>query len=122
MGQREALKTILSSKDRVVGVQGYAGAGKTTMLDRARALAAKSGYRMIGVAPSASAVRTLAAETGIETQTLQRFLARNAGIAEGRLTRKGAREMRAAFRKTVLVVDGGSMRFATALSPSPTAT
>ena len=60
VGQKEAVKTILSSKDRVVGVQGYAGTGKTTMLDRARQLAAKSGYRTIGVAPSASAARTLA--------------------------------------------------------------
>ena len=109
VGQKEAVKTILSSKDRVVGVQGYAGTGKTTMLDRARALADKTGYRMIGVAPSASAARTLAAEAGIETETLQRFLARNAGVAEGRLTRKGAKEMRAAFRKTVLVVDEGSL-------------
>ena len=109
VGQKEAVKTILSSKDRVVGVQGYAGTGKTTMLDRARQLAAKSGYRTIGVAPSASAARTLAAEAGIETETLQRFLARNAGIAEGRVTRKGAKEMRAAFRKTVLVVDEGSL-------------
>ena len=110
VGQKEAVKTILSSKDRLVGVQGYAGTGKTTMLDRARQLAAKSGYRTIGVAPSASAARTLAAEAGIETETLQRFLARNAGIAEGRLTRKGAKEMRAAFRKTVLVVDEGLAR------------
>ena len=109
VGQKEAVKTILSSKDRVVGVQGYAGTGKTTMLDRARQLAAKSGYRMIGVAPSASAARTLASEARIETETLQRFLARNAGIAEGRLTPKGAREMRAAFRRTVLVVDEGSL-------------
>ncbi len=93
----------------MVGVQGYAGTGKTTMLDRARQPAAKGGYRTIGVAPSASAARTLAAEAGIETEALQRFLARNAGIAEGRLTRKGAREMRAAFRKTVLVVDEGSL-------------
>ena len=108
-GQKEAVKTILSSKDRVVGVQGYAGTGKTTMLARARRLAARSGYRTIGVAPSASAARTLAAEAGIETETLQRFLARNAGIAEGRLTRKGAKDMRAAFRKTVLVVDEGSL-------------
>ena len=41
--------------------------------------------------------------------TLQRFLARNAGVAEGRLTSKGAKEMRAAFAKTILVVDEGSL-------------
>ena len=63
----------------------------------------------MGLAPSASAVKTLAAEAGIESETLQRFLARNAGVAEGRLTKKGEREMRAAYRKTVLVVDEGSL-------------
>ena len=107
--QKQAVTAILSSKDRVVGVQGYAGTGKTAMLNRARALAEKNGYRMTGLAPSASAVQTLAAESGIESETLQGFLARNAGVAEGRLTRKGARDMRDAFAKTVLVVDEGSL-------------
>ncbi|MDE0392759.1 MAG: AAA family ATPase [Rhodospirillales bacterium] len=41
--------------------------------------------------------------------TLQRFLARNAGVAEGRLTERGRRDMRDAFSKTVLVVDEGSL-------------
>ena len=108
-GQKDAVKLILSAKDRTVGVQGYAGTGKTTMLNRARTLAEKKGWRMAGLAPSASAVQTLASEAGIESETLQRFLARNAGVAEGRLTRKGAKEMRAAFAKTILVVDEGSL-------------
>ena len=108
-GQKEAVKLILSAKDRTVGVQGFAGTGKTTMLNRARALAEKKGWRMTGLAPSASAAETLATEAGIPTETLQRFLARNAGVAEGRLTRKGAKEMRAAFSKTILVVDEGSL-------------
>ena len=108
-GQKAAVTLILSGKDRVVGVQGYAGSGKTTMLERARTLAEKKGYRMMGLAPSASAVQTLASEAGIGSETLQRFLARNAGVAEGRLTKKGAKEMRAAFAKTVLVVDEGSL-------------
>ena len=108
-GQREAVKLILSEKDRTVGVQGYAGTGKTRMLNRARTLAEKKGWRMVGLAPSASAVRTLGAESGIESETLQRFLARNAGVAEGRLTKKGAKQMRTAYGKTVLVVDEGSL-------------
>ena len=108
-GQKDAVKLILAAEDRVIGVQGYAGSGKTTMLDRARVLAAKKGYRMIGLAPSASAVQTLASEAGIESETLQMFLARNAGVAEGRLTTKGAKEMRGAFAKTILVVDEGSL-------------
>ena len=108
-GQKDAVKLILSAKDRTVGVQGYAGTGKTTMLNRARALAEKKGWRMAGLAPSASAAQTLASEAGISTETLQMFLARNAGVAEGRLTKKGAREMRGAFAKTILVVDEGSL-------------
>ena len=108
-GQKDAVTLILGAKDRTVGVQGYAGTGKTTMLNRARTLAEKKGWRMIGLAPSASAVQTLASEAGIESETFQRFLARNAGVAEGRLTKKGAKEMRAAFAKTILVVDEGSL-------------
>ena len=108
-GQREAVKLILSEKDRVVGVQGYAGTGKTKMLKRARALFEKRGYEIRGLAPSASAARTLEAEAGIESETLQRFLARNAGVAEGRHTRATGKKMRAAWRRTALVVDEGSL-------------
>ncbi len=108
-GQKDAVKLILSGKDRTVGVQGYAGTGKTAMLNRARALLEKRGFEVKGLAPSASAARTLENEAGIRSETLQRFLARNAGVAEGRLTARGERQMRAAFRKTVLVVDEGSL-------------
>ncbi|MDD9993020.1 MAG: relaxase domain-containing protein, partial [Rhodospirillales bacterium] len=108
-GQKEAVTTILSSSDRVLGVQGYAGTGKTAMLDRARSLAEKSGWRVVGLAPSASAAATLGSEAGIRSETLQRFLARNAGVAEGRLKPRAERRMRASFRKTVLVVDEGSL-------------
>ena len=54
-GQKEAVKMILSSKDRVLGVQGYAGTGKTTMLNRLRTLVESRGYNTAGLAPSASA-------------------------------------------------------------------
>ena len=108
-GQKEAVKLITSGRDRVAGVQGYAGSGKTTMLSRARVLLEKRGFEVAGLAPSASAASTLAREAGIQSETLQRFLARNAGIAEGRLTRRAERGMRAAFRKTVLIVDEGSL-------------
>ena len=108
-GQKQAVKLILSDKDRTLGVQGFAGTGKTRMLNRARTLAQKKRWRMVGLAPSASAARTLAAESGIESETLQRFLARNTGVAEGRLTKKGQKALRTQYRKTALVVDEGSL-------------
>ncbi len=108
-GQRDAVRLILAEKDRVVGVQGYAGTGKTAMLRRARALFEKRGYEVRGLAPSASAARTLESEAGIASETLQRFLARNAGVAQGRLTRKARKQMRADYGKTALVVDEGSL-------------
>ncbi len=108
-GQKEAVKTVLSSTDRVVGVQGYAGTGKTTMLDRFRSLAESAGYWVKGLAPSASAARTLGRESGIRSETLQRYLTRHAGIVEGRATPRSLRELRAAQARTVLVVDESSL-------------
>ena len=109
IGQKEAVRLILSADDRTVGVQGYAGSGKTTMLNRARALLEKKGYEVRGLAPSASAARTLEGESDISSETLQRFLARYNGVAEGRLTKRGEKELRGMFSKTILVVDEGSL-------------
>ena len=108
-GQKAAVKTILAAKDRVIGVQGYAGTGKTTMLKRLRVLAESRDHRVVGLAPSASAARTLERESGIESETLQRFLARHAGVIESRGTTKGLRNLRGQFAKTVLVVDESSL-------------
>ena len=108
-GQKEAVKTILASTDRVIAVQGFAGTGKTTMLKRLRVLAASQGYRTIGLAPSASAAKTLQNESGIESETLQRYLARHDGVAHGRGTAAGLRKLRAANAKTILVMDESSL-------------
>ena len=45
-GQKAAVKTILATKDRVVGVRGYAGTIKTTMLKRLRMLTVASSRRL----------------------------------------------------------------------------
>ena len=108
-GQKAAVKTILAAGDRVIGVQGYAGTGKTTMLKRLRVLAESRGHRVVGLAPSASAANTLEQESGIASETLQRFLARHAGVIECRGTSRGIRRLRGQFAKTVLVADESSL-------------
>ena len=108
-GQKEAVRIALSSTDRVIGIQGYAGTGKTTMLKRFRDLSERNRYKIKGLAPSASAAKTLREEAGIPTETLQRFLARNTGLIEGRASQKGLKGVRRKMSKTVLVVDEASL-------------
>ena len=53
------------------------------------------GLRMVGLAPAASAVKTLVAEAGIESEILQRFLAQSARIAAWPHTKQVAHKLRA---------------------------
>jgi conjugative relaxase-like TrwC/TraI family protein len=71
--QQSAIETILSSDDRIVGLQGGAGTGKTTALSVLREAAEKAGYQVRGFAPTTRAAQQLA-ESGIQTETLQKFL------------------------------------------------
>jgi len=73
--QQSALATILSSEDQIVGLQGGAGTGKTTVLSVLRDAAEKEGYQVRGFAPTTRAAKQLA-ESRIETETLQKFLRR----------------------------------------------
>jgi ATP-dependent exoDNAse (exonuclease V) alpha subunit len=73
--QRAAAEQIASSHDRIVGLEGVAGAGKTTSLAAVREAAEHEGYKVFGLAPTSRAAQKLA-ESGIESGTLQRHLAR----------------------------------------------
>ena len=102
-GQTNAVRHILEGGDAVVGVQGRAGTGKTTMLKEVAGL--MEGRPLIGLAPSAAAARVLEKEAGIPTRTLQWFLTRYGDLGDpARLAR--ARE---AMEGTVLAVDEASM-------------
>ena len=106
-GQREAVRLILESRDRVVGVQGYAGTGKTTMLRRAASC--MGGRRVLGLAPSASAARTLSRETGLACRTLQWFLTRCREVADGVADADTLAALRERYRGAVVVVDEMSL-------------
>jgi conjugative relaxase-like TrwC/TraI family protein len=73
--QRAAVEQIASSHDRITGLEGVAGAGKTTSLAAVREAAEHEGYEVFGLAPTSRAAQKLA-ESGIESGTLQRHLAR----------------------------------------------
>ena len=73
--QRRVIEETLNSTDRVHGLQGRAGTGKTTVLQSIREGAGKSGYTVEGFAPTSRAAGQLR-EAGIDASTLQSFLAR----------------------------------------------
>jgi conjugative relaxase-like TrwC/TraI family protein len=75
--QKTVVEDVLSSPDRIQGIQGFAGSGKTTALTAIRSAAVRHGYQVEGFAPTSRAARQLN-EAGIEARTLQGFLARTA--------------------------------------------
>jgi conjugative relaxase-like TrwC/TraI family protein len=72
--QRQAVETILGSTDRIIGLEGLAGTGKTTTLSVLRETAERCGYAVQGFAPTGTAADLLA-ESGIRSSTLQKFVA-----------------------------------------------
>lgn len=91
--QRGVVQQVLTGADRVAGVQGRAGTGKTTTLRAVHDLASAEGAKLVGVAPSAGAARELAA-TGIASQTIASLATRGyAGLDQ----------------RTLLVVDEAGM-------------
>ena len=73
--QKTVIEDVLSSRDRVQGIQGFAGSGKTSTLAAIRTAAEGQGHQVEGFAPTSRAARQLK-EAGIEAGTLQAFLAR----------------------------------------------
>jgi conjugative relaxase-like TrwC/TraI family protein len=73
--QRAAIEQVLTSKDQIQGLQGFAGSGKTTTLEAIRHGAEVNGYAVEGFAPTSRAARQLR-EAGVPADTLQGFLAR----------------------------------------------
>ena len=88
----------------IVGVQGRAGTGKTTMLRQVRELAGDR--QVIGLAPSAAAARVLERESDIHARTLQWFLTRCQAVG-GNGSAVG--DLRKLFGGSVLVLDEASM-------------
>ncbi|MDZ4053036.1 MAG: MobF family relaxase [Phenylobacterium sp.] len=80
-GQRASATLILSTPNRVVGIEGLAGTGKSHMLDKAKdrvvgvkaAMPLLSGYNFQALAPYGAQVKALR-ELGVEARTVAAFL------------------------------------------------
>ena len=75
--QKSVIEDVLSSPDRIQGIQGFAGSGKTTALTAIRTSVETQGYQVEGLAPTSRASRQLS-EAGVHAGTLQGFIARSA--------------------------------------------
>ncbi|WP_155393839.1 MobF family relaxase, partial [Xanthomonas albilineans] len=121
--QRNAAAEIVSGQNRVIGVQGLAGTGKTAMLAKARDLAENAGYRMLAVAPYGMQMKALqhegfeaktamalvrAAEKGMDDKTL--LVVDEAGVMPARLTERILRMAQNAGARVVLVGDTGQTK------------
>ncbi len=75
--QKSVVEDVLSAPDRIQGIQGFAGAGKTTTLTVIRSAAESQGYQVEGFAPTSRAAKQLE-QAEVHAGTLQGFLARTA--------------------------------------------
>lgn len=73
-GQKQAVKTILSSHDGLLALEGQAGAGKSTMLQELSDGLKTIGKRMVVIAPSSKAVDILRDEGFSDANTIASFL------------------------------------------------
>lgn len=103
--QRDAIRAITQSHDRVLAIAGRAGTGKTTMMVTlsdviaAKDLLKENGYTLHCVAPTHKAVKELTSR-GLKAETVDRFL-----LSAKANIQKGGED----FSKTVLVIDEASM-------------
>jgi conjugative relaxase-like TrwC/TraI family protein len=108
-GQEAVGRLILSSTNRVVAVQGVAGAGKSSVLRPLNQLLEEHGKRVIGLGVQNTLVRRLEKDTGIPSMTLHRFLGQNRKLLEGSTGKAEMAAAREEYRDTVLVLDEASM-------------
>lgn len=106
--QLKAGTLALSSADRVVVIQGVAGAGKTSLISAMAEVAAGEGKRMLGLAQANTMVAMLQDEAGISAQTVSSFVhehLKGAWAGQG----PGFDAARAALKDTILVLDEASL-------------
>lgn len=107
-GQEGAGRLLLASHNRIVAIQGIAGAGKSTVLKPVADVLREEGRAVLGLAVQNTLVQMLERETGIPSMTVSRFLRQHRDLLEGADPSRVA-EARAAMRGTVVLLDEASM-------------
>ncbi len=107
-GQEGAGRLLLASHNRIVAIQGVAGAGKSTVLKPVADVLREEGRAVLGLAVQNTLVQMLERETGIPSMTVSRFLRQHRDLLEGAAPSRLA-EARAAMRGTVVLLDEASM-------------
>jgi len=107
-GQLCAGVLALSSADRIVVIQGVAGAGKTTLIAAMATVAREEGRAVLGLAQANTMVAMLRAEAGIEAKTVSSFVHEHLSCV---LAGKGEafETSRAAMKDKILVLDEASL-------------
>lgn len=106
--QVNAVRHILTSKDKITAIQGLPGVGKSTVLETIN-LMSKDKIIALGAAPTASAAQTLEVSSQIESKTLHSFIGKYRGYLEGRGSKEGLEKIQQDFRKSVVFVDEASL-------------
>lgn len=107
--QENAAKLLLSSEDRVVAVQGVAGAGKSAVLAPVATIARAQGHAVIGLAIAGVVVRDLKDKAGLDASTVAGFIGRYGPVVDGTASPKHKAVAREELRGAFVMVDESSM-------------
>jgi len=108
-GQEDAAGLVLSSRDRIVAIQGIAGAGKSSVMKPVAQLLREEGKQVLGLAVQNTLVQMLERDTGIRSMTIARFLAQWGRLLHEPGNAAFRSEARSALGNHVLVLDEASM-------------
>lgn len=80
-GQKQAVEHVMTSRDRVIAIQGDAGTGKTTMLDVVRTIAEKKKLEIVGMSFTGKAASEIQEASQIKSSTIASFMNSNESLS-----------------------------------------
>lgn len=109
VGQEAAGRLLLSSANRIVAVQGVAGAGKSTLVRPVAEILRAEGHKVLGLAVQNTLVQMLERDTGIASMTVAKFLRSHRDLLGPAPSTSALAAARAQWRGSVVLLDEASM-------------